>query len=570
MPERTPPTHAHRRPGARPAAAAGVALAAAAGLLAPLVVAPAATAAARTAVPAPLAPLEDAWGDDTTGEGADAARATGRWRAASDQGSAFSLTRTTGAQAVWAMPAADGGPTTGRGVGVAVLDTGIAPVPGLDAPGAVVDGPDLSFESQSPALRGLDAYGHGTHMAGLVGGRDDELELGEEVSPHRFYGMAPGSTLVDVKLGTADGGVDVSQVVAALDWVVAHRAETGVRVVNLSYGTGSTQATELDPLAHAVENAWRAGIVVVAAAGNAGESGPSPLTMPAVDPWVLAVGSSDHQGTPSGVDDRVGAWTSSGTDARRPDLLAPGKSVVSLRVPGSAADVEHPEGRVAGDAEGRYFRGTGTSQSAAVVSGAAALLLQRDPSLTPDQVKGLLVASAVHLKQDSSPVQGAGELDVLGAVQLLDAQRAAGGVRAYAQHQATSTGLGSLEASRGGSHVVDPVTGDVLVGERDVFGVAWDAPAWAAASSGGTAWDGGTWRGSVWAADGWAAPGVWGPAAWSRVSWSGLDWSRVSWSRVSWSADEWSRVSWSADEWSRVSWSADDWSRVSWSGYRAW
>ena len=563
-----PPLPARRRPGARPAAAVGVALAA--GLLAPLAAAPAASAAPRAAAPAPLAPLDDAWGDDTTHEDEAATRATGQWRAEADQGSAYSLTRDTGAQAVWAMPAADGGPTTGRGVGVAVLDTGIAPVAGLDAPGAVVDGPDLSFESQSPQLAGLDAYGHGTHMAGLVGGRDGELALGQAVDPDRFYGMAPGSTLVDVKLGTADGGVDVSQVVSALDWVVEHRDETGVRVVNLSYGTGSTQSPELDPLAHAVENAWRAGIVVVVAAGNDGESGPSPLTMPAVDPWVLAVGSADHQGTPSTADDQVGAWTSTGTDARRPDLLAPGKSVVSLRVPGSAADVEHPEGRVTGDVEGRFFRGTGTSQSAAVVSGAVALLLQRDPSLTPDQVKGLLVASADALAGDASPVQGAGVLDVREAVELLDAQRAAGGVPAYAQQHATSTGLGSLDASRGGSHVVDPETGEALVGERDVFGVAWDAPAWAAASSAGTAWDGGTWRGSVWAADGWAGTGVWGPVAWERVSWSGLDWSRVSWSRVSWS-----RVSWSADDfsrvsWSRVSWSADDWSRVSWSGYRAW
>ncbi|WP_299037838.1 S8 family serine peptidase [uncultured Pseudokineococcus sp.] len=575
-PPAVPDPRLRARPGARPRAAAGLALVTAAGLLAPLAAAPAAAAAGASAdastdvradvrAPGRLAPLEDTWGDDTTREDEAASRATGTWSAPADQGSAFVLTRETGAQAVWAMPAADGGPTTGRGVGVAILDTGIAPVAGLDAPGAVVEGPDLSLESQSPALRGLDGFGHGTHMAGLVGGRDAELELGEEVSPERFSGMAPGATLVDVKLGTADGAVDVSQVVAALDWVVEHRAETGVRVVNLSYGTGSTQPADLDPLAHAVESAWRAGVVVVVAAGNDGEGGPSPLTMPAADPWVLAVGSSDHRGTPSRADDAVGAWTSSGTDARRPDLLAPGKSVVSLRVPGSLADVEHPEGRVTGDAEGRFFRGTGTSQSAAVVSGAAALLLQRDPSLTPDQVKGLLVASAEPLAGDGSPVQGAGELDVLGAVQLLDAQRAAGGVPAHAQQHAVSTGLGSLEASRGGVHVVDPGTGAALTGEQDVFGVAWDAPSWAAASSAGTAWDGGAWRGSVWAADGWAGPGAWGSVEWQGASWTGRSWRSTSWTSAVWEGRSWRDQSWTGR-----SWRDESWSGRSWRGYQAW
>jgi len=141
-------------------------------------------------------------------------------------------------------------------------------------------------------------------------------------------------------------------------------------VLNLSYGTDSLQPSTIDPMAHAVENAWRAGIVVVVAAGNDGEKGSPALTMPASDPYVIAVGSSNHNGSDKATKTTIGAWTNDGTSARRPDLLAPGKSIVSLRLPGSNADTEHPEGLVKGDVTGRMFRGTGTSQSAAVVSGA--------------------------------------------------------------------------------------------------------------------------------------------------------------------------------------------------------
>jgi serine protease AprX len=169
----------------------------------------------------------------------------------------------------------------------------------------------------------------------------------------------------------------VSQVIAAIDWAVQHRNSGGlnIRVINLSYGTRSTQSYTIDPLAHAVENAWRHGIVVVTAAGNNGPG--TALSMPAADPYVIAVGAVDHVGTDTSDDDRVSDFTNTGTPIRRPDLLAPGKSVVSLRTPGSYADRSHPEGLVTGDRHQRFFRGSGTSQAAAVVSGAVALLLQQ-------------------------------------------------------------------------------------------------------------------------------------------------------------------------------------------------
>ncbi|SDN47685.1 serine protease AprX [Geodermatophilus sp. DSM 45219] len=508
-----------------------------------------------------LVPLDERWGDDTTGEGLQATLSTGTWQAAHDMGSIFSITRDTGAQTVWGKSDPNDGnrKLTGHGVGIALLDTGVTRVPGLDAAGKVVDGPDLSLDSQAANTRSLDAYGHGTHMAGLIAGRDSAAPRGNEADQKWFAGMAPDAKIVNVKAGASDGAVDVSQVVAGIDWVVTNRASHDIRVLNLSYGTDSTQSSQLDPLAHAVESAWRAGIVVVVAAGNDGESGPRPLTMPAIDPYVIAVGSSDNRGTAQPEDDTVGAWTNSGTTTRRPDVLAPGKSVVSLRVPGSWADVGHPEGLVPGDPTQRLFRGTGTSQSAAVVSGAAALLLQRNPRLTPDQVKGLLAASADRLMRDASPVQGAGVLDVKGAVELLEK----GSVPGYTQTHARSTGTGSLDASRGGSHIADPLTGALLTGEQDVFGAAWDARSWAAASTTGTAWQGGVWRGSTWAGGGWVG-GAWAPVAWTTPSWTGIAWSDRTWTQMRFESDGWERARWRGDDWTRARWRSDDWSRARW------
>jgi serine protease AprX len=515
------------------------------------------------------------WGDDTTNQGLLATLLFGSWRADGDKGSAWSITRQTGAQSVWDMadPNRRGLRLTGEGVGVALIDTGVAPVAGLNGTGQVINGPDLSLDSQSPSTRSVDGYGHGTHMAGLIAGHDPALLsvlLGPDLhNPRLFQGMAPDAHIVNVKAGGSDGSVDVSQVIAAVDWVVENKASHNIRVINLSYGTDSTQSPMLDPLAHAVQNAWRAGIVVIVAAGNDGDSGPRPLNMPAIDPYVIAVGSADNNGSNQFGAWTQGSWTNSGDATRRPDILAPGKSAVSLRVPGSAVDTVFPEGRVHGDNSGRFFRGSGTSMSAAVVSGAVALLLQANPSLTPDQVKGLLMSTGDALGPATAPVS-VPELNIKRAVDR--ATNRYQPVPAFTQDHGHSTGVGSLEAARGSSHLFDPATGTELHGEQDVFGVAWDAPTWAADSAAQAAWVGGTWRGTQWAGDGWSS-GRWSSAAWLSTSWSGVAWSSRDWVdktlgqdllgayRVSWRGDDdWSRVSWS-----RVSWSSGDWDRVSWS-----
>ncbi len=543
----------------------GLACLAAAALSLPLAASPAmadhqdsGTSATGTAV----TPLEDRWGDDTTGEGKKASLLTGTWDPQHDNGSMWSVTKQTGAQDVWGKsdPRNSNRKLTGHGVGVAVIDTGISPVEGLLTAGKVVNGADLSFESQGANTRYLDGYGHGTHMAGIIAGRDSAVTAGNENDDKYFAGMAPDAKIVNVKVGAGDGATDVSQVIAAVDWVVAHKVDHNIRVLNLSYGTNSAQSPAVDPLAHAVENAWRAGIVVVAAAGNDGATGATHLTMPAVDPYVIAVGSSDHNGSKDVAKNAtVGSWTNNGTTARRPDLIAPGKSVVSLRVPGSFAAVGHPEGLVNGDPTDRMFRGTGTSQSAAVVSGAAALLLQRNPELTPDQVKGLLRSSA-DVTRVADPTQGSGMLDVKGAVELLEKGKPA----TYAQTWPKSVGTGSLEASRGGSHVQDPDTGALLTGEKDIFGEAWDAQSWASASALKRSWSAGSWRGTMWSGSSWSGSS-WAGVAWTKRSWSGVDWSKRSWSTMSflkrsWSGNDWSKRSWSTDSFLKRSWSSCDWS----------
>jgi serine protease AprX len=193
-------------------------------------------------------------------------------------------------ESVIGAPASWANGDTGQGIDVAVLDTGVTPVAGLNAPNKVIYGPDLSFDSQESSLAYLDGYGHGTAMAGLIAGND--------IGAGGFNGVAPGARIVSVKVGASNGAVDVSQIIAGIDWVTQHAQTNGlnIRVLNLSLGTDSLQPYQIDPLAHAAEVAWRHGIVVVAAAGNAGDAA-SALDDPASDPYLIAVGASDSNGT---------------------------------------------------------------------------------------------------------------------------------------------------------------------------------------------------------------------------------------------------------------------------------
>jgi serine protease AprX len=490
------------------------------------------------------------WGDDDTKEGKQATKAND-WDAAADNGSLYSLTQSIGAQRAWARG------VTGKDVTVALIDTGVVKVPGLDRDDKVLDGPDLSFEGQADGTRYLDGFGHGTHLAGIIAGKDEGYDPKKPDST-KFAGVAPDAKLLNMKVATGDGGADVSQVIAAIDWVVEHRDDSGmhVRVINLSYGTESDQSWTVDPLARAVENAWNHDILVVTSSGNDGLDAPS-LLMPAVDPHVLAVGAVDHAGTAAVTDDVIADFTNGGSAARHSDVLAPGKSVVSLRVPGSYADRDHPEGRLAADSAARYFRGSGTSQAAAVVSGEAALLFDAQPKLTADQAKTILERTARPLADPASS-RGAGVTDIGAAVDALAAKSVPQVVPISAP---SSSGLGSLEASRGGEHVVDPATGAVLSGEVDAQGAPWRPAAWVAAQDDDTVWTKGLWNGRTWTSTKWDKRQV------KAAAWTGTSWSGVGWTSRSWADDSFQARSWRGNSWEARSWREDSWKARSWRGF---
>ena len=476
-----------------------------------------------------------------------------KWTPDGDPYSMYSVDTISGATTAFGLK------LTGKGIGVALIDSGISPVKGLDGTGKVVNGPDLSFESSSPNLAHLDSFGHGTHMAGIIAGRDPEVAVGKEDDSKNFVGMAPDAKLINVKVAAGDGAVDVSQVIAGIDWVVTHRNDPGlnIKVLNLSFGTDSLQDERLDPLSHAVESAWRNGIVVLVASGNDGVT-QSRMGMPAANPYVIAVGAADSATTRLKVDDLVTAFSTGGNATRHPDLLAPGRSIASLRDPHSYIDATYPTGLIATDKAQRYFRGSGTSQATAVVSGAVALLLQQRPSLTPDQVKQLLTSTAVKLDPKKSPLslnplsQGSGELNLqlaLLAPTLLSA----------AQTWPKSSGAGTLEASRGTAFVLDPINGVELHGEKDIMGQSWNSGTWSTRASAGTAWSAGTWNGRVWSGSGWTGT-TWNTATLTGTDWAGVAWSNQIWSTGTWSATGWTGRSWTGRSWTGRSWTSGYWS----------
>jgi serine protease AprX len=430
---------------------------------------------------------------------------------------------------------------TGAGVGVAMIDTGVAPVPGLPA-SQLVNGPDLSFESQAPNLRYLDTYGHGTHLAGIIVGND---------TASGTTGLAPQAKLTSLKLGTANGAVDVTQVIAAVDWVVAHRNDdpaNPIRVLNLSYGSGGTPYNWNDPLDFAVQRAWLSGIVVVAAVGNDG-NGSLRLANPASDLRVIGVAATATKGTVATADDELSAYSNMSTAEKIPDLVAPGQSIASLRVPGSNIDNGYPGAR-----QGEtLFRGTGTSQAAAVTSAAAALLLQAKPTLTPDQVKDVL-------KRGTPLTLGLGgsrrlrQINVNTALGLTPTTTT--------QTSQLASWQGTLDASRGNSRLVS--NGVALSGQKSPFG-AFDGQAWWNASLNRTSWRGGKWMGRQLAGDGWTgtsfASRTWGAAAWAGTPWDGAS---SSWVDPSWAGRFWSGRFWSGDTWNGRFWSSEDWATASW------
>jgi serine protease AprX len=281
---------------------------------------------------------------------------------------------------------------TGAGVGVAVIDTGIAGgLPDFAGPGGT-SRVIASAVANPDATTAEDTYGHGTHVAGIIAGNGDNRAAGDPLAG-QYLGIAPQANLISVKAGDDQGNATILDVIDGLQFVVDHQAAYNIRVVNLSLESTQAESYRTDPLDAAVESAYFSGIVVVAAAGNRGTDPDAVDYAPGNDPFVLSVGAVDDQGTSWRGDDVVTDWSSTGQTQDgfdKPEIVAPGAHIVSTLAPGSTFTSLCPSCVVGG----QYIRAGGTSMAAPVVSGAAALLLQLHPDWTPDEVKSTLVATA--------------------------------------------------------------------------------------------------------------------------------------------------------------------------------
>ena len=386
-------------------------------------------------------------------------------------------------------------PATGKGVGVAVIDTGIAGdlrdfrISPTDSRSRVIATAQINPNSTKAG----DQFGHGTHVAGIIAGNSwnrSSLDLLQG----KYVGVAPDANLISVKVSDDEGHATVLDVLYGLQFAVDFKDQLGIRVVNLSLESTVAQSYMVDPLDAAVESAWFKGLVVVAAAGNRGVAADAVSYAPGNDPYVISVGGTDDAGTRSLSDDVLASWSARGVTqdgVAKPEINAPGARIVSNLAPGSAFASMCPTCVLTGG----MIRAGGTSMAAPMVSGAAALLLERYPSLTPDQVKGVLTASARELP---------------GGLPGLDAMAALKRVAS-----------GSIPAANQGltpNPLVSAATGDI-----DYSRSSWSRSSWSTATG--------------------AQSADWARSSWSRSSWSSYDSSGVETSRSSWSRSSWS-TSW--------------------------
>jgi len=313
---------------------------------------------------------------------------------------------------------------SGRGVGVAVVDSGIAAHAALAQKVVVA----VSFVTGDPSTD--DGFGHGTHIAGIIAGAESPAA---NVTSLYQGGIAPGAHLINVRVLGREGSGYTSDVIAGIQWTVANRTRYSIRVVNLSLGHPVVEPCLTDPLCLAVEKAVSAGLVVVASAGNngkdaAGHQVMASITTPGIAPGAITVGALNTWATVSRDDDTVATYSSRGPTkyelGLKPDVVAPGNKIVSLEVPGAYLARQYPALHVAGSGSNAYYTMSGTSMAAAMVSGGAALLLEGGV-LTARQVKLALQLSATFMPHEGLLVAGTGSVNlwsarrVNGAVQSL-------------------------------------------------------------------------------------------------------------------------------------------------------
>jgi serine protease AprX len=392
----------------------------------------------------------------------------------------------------------------GQGVTVALVDTGVSSLgdiasritPVHTGLLGLVSAPCVNFTAEDCT----DTYGHGTFIAGLIAGSG-------AASGGQYAGVAPAANVLSVKVAGKDGSSDVSNVIAAIQWVVSYKDQYGIKILNLSLGTNSTQSYRIDPFDYAVEKAWQAGITVVVAASNLGPS-PRTITKPGDDPFVITVGATDDRGTVGLGDDTLPNFSAHGPTAAdglaKPDVVAPGSHVVSLAAPGSALTTTFPSSMAP-----PYRRGSGTSMATGVVSGVVADMLSAS-NLTPDRIKYALTSTARPAASTDRMAVGAGVVDGYAALTKAPAGLANQGV-------VRSDGSGTLDLSRG-TVLVQTAVGKIpivgpLTGQLQVFNLlnyllgwsplTWPLSQWAGGNWQGTNWLGGNWQGGNWQGGNW-------------------------------------------------------------------
>ena len=396
-----------------------------------------------------------------------------------------------------AVYVASGGLLDGRGVGVALVDTGVQLHPDLMRPKGTPQVVEVEIVGHETGL--ADYYGHGTHVAGIINGNG--YSSSDKLSYRTFKGIAPGALVISIRALSPDGTGYTSDIIAGIDWAVRNRSTYRIRVLNLSLGHPIYESYATDPLCRAVRAAYDAGIVVVVAAGNDGGvgSGFGTIDSPANEPSAVTVGAMDDSRTVTTTDDVLAWYSSRGPSlvdyVVKPDLVAPGTAIVSLRATGSYIDTTYHQFTLKlGDYktdpklalnDGVYYTLSGTSMAAPMVSGTAALMIQMDPTLNPATVKARLMKGAV--KDDRLPFEtGAGFLDVYGALAaggfaksaLSPLAMLASDGNVYIQDTAVLWGdavwsLGSIWG-RGKSNADGIVMSDVSASILQTYGAIWN------------------------------------------------------------------------------------------------
>jgi serine protease AprX len=409
---------------------------------------------------------------------------------------------------------------TGGGVTVAVLDTGIDNLP--DFSGRLVGGVDLTGEN-NPFQ---DDYGHGTFVAGLIAGNGAS-------SSGQYSGEAPGADLVSIKVAGASGTTDLVKLILGLQWAVDHRSSYGIKVLNMSLGYQPTTSTVLNPLDQAVQAVWGSGIAVVTSAGNAGPFNGTILS-PGDDPLVITVGALDDMASPSVSGDEMTDFSSAGPTSPdgwvKPDLVTSGRSVVSLAAPGSTVYDANPSARV-GSAN---FVGSGTSFSAAITSGAAALVLADDPGLSPNQLKARLLGTTNPGPAGNPFVDGHGALNAYAA--------------ATAGPMNLNQSAALLLPTLPGITVPLSPTGPVDTWNLSLWSGISPSPGPSGSTWGGLAWNGSDWNGFTWTGRAWNE-GDWAGASWNGADWTGRAWNDSGWAGSAWNGSAWNGLAWNSSAW---------------------